>query len=821
MTDHVRPGRAARRGRRAAALMAAGVLLPLPALAGCDRDDAAEAVAASQDIAPAARARLKDGGTVRWAVDAMPGTFNAFQADANGATARITGAVLPTLFTVDGRGVPHRNADYLDAADISAREPKQVVTYKINPRARWSDGRAVGAADFLAQWEALRGKDNAYWTARNAGYDRIDKVEQGAGPHEVKVTFGRPYADWQSLFTPLYPKSVMGDPNAFNDGAREQLPVVAGPFAVQERDADDGTVTLVRNRKWWGAPARLDRLVLTVVPADKRAAALAAGALDVAEIDHAAARRVATAQGPASSRAPKDSAGGNAGPPAAGRDEELADGAGSAVAPRAPGSAQARADVRTAADSVSLRGYTVRKGLEPAYTQLALNGGTGPLADARVRRAVARAINRQQLADTVLKPLDLPARPLGSHLLMSGQQGYQDHSEVLGGQDTRAARALLADAGWRAPGDGPQQAGQPAELPAPGAASPAERHGPAAPKAGAPARHAPPGGRVERARPVAAVAPLSAMGALGSELQQDALLRQAASFYKEAAADRLAAAGGDTGAPEYADAQRYRRRAAQALGAAELLETGQAADDGKAAYDGKGRGAPEGGRPGAPAARPAADPPDAGGDAGEDADGDVSDDAGPPAGKKGAGARAGAVPTVKKDGKPLTLRFVLPDGPGAEQLRAVGDRIAEMLDRVGVQTSVQEVGDAGYFRDHIASGDYDLALYTWPGSAYPATDARPIYAKPQPAADGSLTVEQNYTRVGTDRIDQLFEQAASELDGEAAHRLMARADSRIWAVAASIPLYQRPELVATRRSLANVGAFGFATPRFQDIGYRK
>lgn len=312
MTDHVRPGRAARRGRRAAALMAAGVLLPLPALAGCDRDDAAEAVAASQDIAPAARARLKDGGTVRWAVDAMPGTFNAFQADANGATERITGAVLPTLFTVDGRGVPHRNADYLDAADISAREPKQVVTYKINPRARWSDGRAVGAADFQAQWEALRGKDNAYWTARNAGYDRIDKVEQGAGPHEVKVTFGRPYADWQSLFTPLYPKSVMGDPNAFNDGAREQLPVVAGPFAVQERDADDGTVTLVRNRKWWGAPARLDRLVLTVVPAGKRAAALAAGALDVAEIDHAAAQRVATAQGPASSRAPKDSADGNA-----------------------------------------------------------------------------------------------------------------------------------------------------------------------------------------------------------------------------------------------------------------------------------------------------------------------------------------------------------------------------------------------------------------------------------------------------------------------------------------------------------------------------
>src|SRR5437763_865001 len=89
------------------------------------------AAGASQDIAPAARERLKDGGTLRWAVDTMPGTLNAFQADADATTTRITGAVLPTLFTLDERGRPQRNADYLDAADITARDPKQVVTYKI------------------------------------------------------------------------------------------------------------------------------------------------------------------------------------------------------------------------------------------------------------------------------------------------------------------------------------------------------------------------------------------------------------------------------------------------------------------------------------------------------------------------------------------------------------------------------------------------------------------------------------------------------------------------------------------------------------------
>ena len=90
----------------------------------------------------------------------------------------------------------------------------------------------------------------------------------------------------------------------------------------------------------------------------------------------------------------------------------------------------------------------VRKSLEPAYTQLALNGESGPLADDRVRRAVARALDRQELVETVLEPLGLPAEPLGSHLALAGQHAYTDNSDALGDQDTQEAQALLADAGW-------------------------------------------------------------------------------------------------------------------------------------------------------------------------------------------------------------------------------------------------------------------------------------------------------------------------------------------------------------------------------------
>ncbi|WP_327288942.1 ABC transporter family substrate-binding protein [Streptomyces sp. NBC_01198] len=588
----VTPAPRARAVRIAVALTAGATLT----LAGCSSGGGGNHAAgtAGTDVATVARAGVRDGGTLRWATDDVPRTLNAFQADADADTGTIAGATLPVMFRLDSHGRPQADADYLRKADVTDSEPRQVVTYQLNPQARWSDGRAIGTADFTAQWNALSGKNAAFWTSRNAGYDRIASVKQGADAQHVEVTFSTPYADWRSLFSPLYPKSVTGNADAFNDGARTALPVTAGPFAVKAVDTKAGTVTLARNTSWWGQPAKLDRMVLTAVPRAKRPAALAAGTLDLADID--------------------------------------------------PGSLAAVK--RT-------RGLAVRKAPDAAYAQLALNGSAGPLADERVRHAVARAIDRKAIATAVLKPLGLPAVALGNHLVLPSQDGYADHSSALGGTDLQQAQALLADAGWK----------------------------------------------------------------------------------------QSAAKAGD-----------------------------QAAGPGRSAASG---------------ALTVVEP-----------------------------SRA-----VTKSGKQLSLRFVLPtDSP---TLNDVGGRIAKMLSAIGIRTEITKVDGASYFQDHIAAGDFDLALYSWPGSAYPATDDTPIYAKPVPAPDGSLSVAQNYTRVGTDQIDQLLDRAGSELDASTARDLTAKADSHIWAAAGSIPLYQRPAVVALRTTVANAGAFGFQTPDYEDMGFRR
>ena len=71
------------------------------------------------------------------------------------------------------------NKDYLDSAELTAENPRQVVTYRINPRAVWDDGTPISESDFEAQWKALSGSNPAYRVASSSGYDQIESVARG------------------------------------------------------------------------------------------------------------------------------------------------------------------------------------------------------------------------------------------------------------------------------------------------------------------------------------------------------------------------------------------------------------------------------------------------------------------------------------------------------------------------------------------------------------------------------------------------------------------------------------------------------------------
>ncbi|MGH1551409.1 hypothetical protein ACRAWF_02065 [Streptomyces sp. L7] len=122
---------------------------------------------------------LRAGGTLTLPMAQMITQFNFDHVDgALDDVWTVDSMTEPRLFARDAKGVPHAVPEYLLSASVTGTSP-QVVTYRLNPKARWSDGTALGWRDFAAQWHALGGADQRYLVADTSGYDRIADVREG------------------------------------------------------------------------------------------------------------------------------------------------------------------------------------------------------------------------------------------------------------------------------------------------------------------------------------------------------------------------------------------------------------------------------------------------------------------------------------------------------------------------------------------------------------------------------------------------------------------------------------------------------------------
>ena len=245
----------------------------------------AQPAVTARDIRETGRDHLRDGGTLTWPIDLYPPNFNFNQIDGTEQNHYwLNRAVMPVMYRSDASGTPHWNPDFLASEPTLSTEPAQVVTYTIHPKAVWSDGSPITWQDFYWQWKALNGSDKAYQIAASNGYADIARVERGRDDREVVVTYAHHYADWQKLFTPLYPASTNKAPQVFNEGWKNRLLVTSGPFRLERIDLTSRTITLVRNEKWWGPTPKLDRIVFRVMDPDAQIDALANGEIDGMDI---------------------------------------------------------------------------------------------------------------------------------------------------------------------------------------------------------------------------------------------------------------------------------------------------------------------------------------------------------------------------------------------------------------------------------------------------------------------------------------------------------------------------------------------------------
>ena len=533
---------------------------------------AAPPSATKNAINPMSRDKLKDGGTLTWPLDDMPPNFNMSELDGSDfGNQQVMAAVMPTTYDIAADASPLWDHDLLASEPKLTTDPTQIITYEINPKAAWSDGTPITWQDFYWQWKASNGTDKRYQIVSANGYDQIANVARGKDDREVVVTMRRKYADWQALFTGLYPASTNKDPELFNNGWKGKVLVTAGPFKLDSVDQTAKTITLVRNEKWWGNPAKLDRIVFRVIGVDAQTDALANGELDAIDVG---------------------------------------------------------SDANKFNRVKGVSGTEVRIAGGPNFTHIDFEGASPVLQDVRVRRALAMGIDRMAITRALLGPLGLQAAVLNNHIFMENQQGYRDNSDDVGKYDPEKAKQLLDQAGWKLQGS-----------------------------------------------------------------------------------------------------------------------------------------------------------------------------------------------VRMMNGMPLDVRMVIPGGITTS--RQVAELVQNMLAQVGAKVSIDTVPVDDFFPKYVTPGQFDLTLFSWMGTPFPMSASQSLYKKPAKDDKGQLVIQQNYPRIGSDEIDQLFVQAAQELDRQKAIDIANHIDALIWQEAHSLTLYQRPEIWVCRKGLANFGAFGFASIVYQDIGWAK
>jgi peptide/nickel transport system substrate-binding protein len=352
-------------------------------------------------------AAVKGMGTMTYVIERNIADWNPLGSDTLVETQYIANAFDPAAFTTGpGLAQASMNTDLLQSATVTSTSP-QVVVYKINPKAVWSNGSPISAADFIYTWKT---SDPAicpkceYTTS--AGYDQVKSVVGTDNGKTVTVTFSKPFGNWQGMFSPILPAyiaqqngdngTVAGLTTSFNNGFRyaNSFPNWSGGPYIMTSWVNDQAATLVPNPKWYGAPVHLKRLVFQVI----------------------------------SDSTDEISA--------------LQNGEVQAINP------QPQVDMLDSIRGMSGVNYQMELGLQTQNLEFNLNNPA--LDNANLRRAMFTAVNVTSMIARTEGQIDPAVKQLKNMLFVPGQASYYtDNIGQLGSGNLTAARSLLTSAGYK------------------------------------------------------------------------------------------------------------------------------------------------------------------------------------------------------------------------------------------------------------------------------------------------------------------------------------------------------------------------------------
>ncbi|GAA0217671.1 ABC transporter family substrate-binding protein [Corynebacterium riegelii] len=347
---------------------------------------------AAGDYNPLERDQIQDGGELTMAITEMAEQQNVFHANMNLYTRNVWDKYNPQLTLFDGDGTYHPNPAYLSEVKDEVVDGKTVVTYTIVDEAKYNDDTPIDWTSFENTWKFNNGSNPDVQVNSTDGYELIESVTRGETDKQAVVTFKQAYPWWEGLFGNLVPPQVDSADTFMNAYLKQLHPEWgAGPFKVENVNFETGEVSFVPNEKWWGEPAKLERISYRAMEAQASINAFRAGEIDLTGVG--SRDRLETAR-------------------------QMGD----------------QADIR-----VSLR---------PSNYLLTINSEAPGLEDPKVREAIMTAIDRSQLAAIRFNGLDYTEDLPGSFTLFQTQDGYEDNFGSVVQYDQEKAKKLLEEAGY-------------------------------------------------------------------------------------------------------------------------------------------------------------------------------------------------------------------------------------------------------------------------------------------------------------------------------------------------------------------------------------
>ena len=271
-------------------------------------------------------------------------------------------------------------------------EDGKTITFHLAKDAKWHDGEPVTSADVKYTFDTIKAEETAFF---NGQMKNVELIET---PDDYTVVFNLTdpnvalvgYLGWYGTF--IMPKHIYDNGQKWDDNPAAKNPIGSGPFKFGEFKQGE-KVVINANPDYFGGAPKVSQVVFRIIPDDNTAVqALVNGEIDVME-------------------------------------------------------AVPAAEVKNLQDNPDVR-LVLNQYPSPMY--LVFNFKEETLQDPAVRKAIATAINKQEISDKIFQGIQKPENNMYPSLISWASNGEQTSPKF----DTAAAIKILEDAGYKKDEDG-------------------------------------------------------------------------------------------------------------------------------------------------------------------------------------------------------------------------------------------------------------------------------------------------------------------------------------------------------------------------------